>query len=565
MLVNAFTSPYPIYEDIDWTISTDPRGAYAPSKPGNARTPGASNSSRRGGLSASSHYDSTSRAYTMPDTEGYYVDEEEIDLASEDYSMQEKFIVASPEGSPINQPPKSNRLSLPQQTANAWFNEESGPSVSLPVPSPGASLSKDNNDNDSLPIPNTDASLSKDNIASDSLSAPINAPAVSSSTDLQHTTTNIHTSTSTFNNNTPSNIASSASHAMLGDEDNSKKRILLPTGGSGDNITSGQNSHKKQKLNPGDLQLKKTSSPELGSDQPSPNPPKKTKPRKAAPKVNDLADEGDKKPRRGSTGMMPGRRGAMLPRRGGRRGGGHRGDRDRRMREASSLSYSYRADEDDEDIEGYSDGYSQDRFHDLLVYGPEEYHDRGREYEPHPYGGPYKNIYSSLQPYYRYNPSFIENADYYEGPDGYYPRHHMAPGSRQLAPLNPNAAPFGPNYRPDPDATASRMSSSHRLCQHPSIPRPSSTQQQPLSLAGFGAGFGTGSSHPMATSNTAHCQLDIPAPTSRPASAHSNTPAAAESVNPTEGDGSHPRQGKIYLAGGIETMVETCPCCRRGF
>jgi hypothetical protein len=116
-----------------------------------------------------------------------------------------------------------------------------------------------------------------------------------------------------------------------------------------------------------------------------------------------------------------------------------------------------------------------------------------------------------------------------------------------MLPLNPNATSFGPNYQPNLAAEASRMSSVGPLNPMTSFPRSPSSQQP----------SGPTSDHQMIPSDTAFYQIDAPATTSRPASSHSN--------KPTEPEETRPRRGKIYVANNIETMVETCPCCHRGF
>ena len=417
------------------------------------------------------------------------------------------------------------------------------------------------------------ASLNEEsNGASDLLPAHTAVAPHSSSSTEHPTNTNIQTPTSTHQTTiTSSDMTSPATEVTLGEEDkSSKKRTLLPTGEADDDITLTQNTAKKPKLYPADLKLKKATVPELGSDEPSPTPPasKKNKGRvskAAAPKkLDNEAGEGENKLRgvaKTPTGPMRGGHAAMLSRSGGYgqvRGGGHQ--HGRRAYESPAVPY-------DGDSERYEEEsrvviYPQDPFRDNSHhYGPEEYGMvSGRQYHPYQYGGlppraPYEIAYSGLQPHHPPNPSFTQHTDDRHGPRLYYASHAMGLDSHRMSPLNPNVTSFGPTYQPNPAATASRMSSAPPPNPATTAPRP--TSSQPLSHPTF-----TPQINP---STTASHQVDTPATTSRSVSAQSNTPVTADFSKPTEGEGTRPRQVKIYLADGVETMAETCPCCRRGF
>jgi hypothetical protein len=184
----------------------------------------------------------------------------------------------------------------------------------------------------------------------------------------------------------------------------------------------------------------------------------------------------------------------------------------------------------------------------------------GRHYHPYTYCGlpphaAHEIAYSGLQPHHRPNPSFMPHPDDRHGPRPYYASHAMGPDSYGMHPLNPNATSFAPTYQPNPAAAALRMSSVRPPNPATTAPRP--TSSQPLSYRT--------STHQINPSATACYQVDTPATTSCSASAQSNTPDAADFAKPAEGEGTRPRQVKIYLADGVETMAETCPCCRRGF
>ena len=397
------------------------------------------------------------------------------------------------------------------------------------------------------------------------------------SSSIEHrTNTNTQTTTLAGQNKIPSsNMASLATEVTLGQEDKSpKKRVPLPTTGEhnskkraflpiiepDEDITFGQNAMKKPKLSHDGFKLKKATVPELGSDEPSPTPPpsKKTKGRirkATAPKMKleDDSGEGQYSEAKKPAGLMQGGLGAMLP-----PGGGHQ--RGRHMFELQAAPSG-----GDSDVYEEEDGtlnYPQNSFHDnsrhygLEAYGMAssiDYHSHRYPYGGLPSRGLYENAYSGHQPHYRINPPFMPPPNDHYGPNIYQPSHVMGPGSHSMPPLNPNATSFDLSYHSNPVATASRMSSARLPNPSITVVRPASRHvSRPTSV------------HQTNPSEIPYHQIDAPAPTSVPSSL-SNRPTTADPVNPNEDEGGSLRQGKIYLADGIETIVKICPCCRRGF